>query len=133
MDIKKIFDLVILSFDLFYGELKYEINLKDNNTILIKIFDVNPSPIYNPMDFEPEFKVFKKNESIGTISTYDFFYTFYKYFPDYVLHLEFELYPYPLSIMTYNLNSPFKVFNFIEEYRIETSKIQVSNIVKFYD
>ena len=79
MDLTKIFVVVEKVFELCFSELCYEIIL-DGKIIVIKINNVNPQPVYNPMDFETAYKMFCKDEkTILTLSKQEFFYPLYSY------------------------------------------------------
>ena len=64
----------------------------NDTSIIIRIFDVNPNKFYNPMNFDPYFKVMGQNNEIVEITKQEIFSCFYMYLPDIVPYLEFELY-----------------------------------------
>lgn len=103
--------------ELLYKFLKsmYEFRfyLKGEETkIIIEIHDVNPSPVYNPFDFDPYYKVVSQYDgSYVDISSCDFFKTFFSYLPDLVPYLEFEFYSFD--------KEPFKTFDLRFQYNSE--------------
>jgi hypothetical protein len=79
----------------------------DSKSIIIGINDVNPSPVYNPSDFDSAYRVVTSNYFIIERNIFDMFYS---YFPDIVPYLSIELHqPYYNSIATPGC---FKQFNF---------------------
>jgi len=127
MDLTKIFVVVEKVFELCFSDLCYEIIL-DGKIIVIKINNVNPHYVFNPMDFEPSHKMFcKDDKTILTLSKYDFFYPLYSYIPDYTPYIEIHYYPYPLSIQTIDLNKPFRVHSLKPYYDNMERQIKVPN------
>jgi hypothetical protein len=92
---------------------EFRFYLKGEETkIKIEIHDVHPSPVYNPLDFDPYYKVVSQYDgSYVDISSYDFFKTFFSYLPDIVPYLEFELYSFD--------KEPFKTFDLRYQYNSE--------------
>jgi hypothetical protein len=85
----------------FYGFLNYFVTY-DRQSIIIGINDVNPSPIYNPFDFDPKYRVITSNDDDYYIIERNIFDMFYSYFPDIVPYLSIELHqPYYNSITTF--------------------------------
>jgi hypothetical protein len=73
----------------------------DSKSIIIGINDVNPSPIYNPFDFDPKYRVINSKVPDYYIIERNIFDMFYSYFPDIVPYLLIELHqPYYNSIAT---------------------------------
>jgi hypothetical protein len=103
--------------ELLYNFLKtmYEFRfyLKGEETkIIIEIHDVHPSPIYDPSNFDAQYKVVSQYDgSYVNITSYDFFKTFFTYLPDIVPYLEFELYSFD--------KEPFKSFDLRFQYNSE--------------
>ena len=64
----------------------------ERDHIQVMIFDVFPSPVYNPSTFDPSYR-FLKNDNVSSelISEPEIFNTVYSYIPDLVPYLEFEL------------------------------------------
>lgn len=84
----------------FYGFLNYFVTY-DRQSIIIGINDVNPSPVYNPFDFDPKYRVITSNDDDYYIIERNIFDMFYSYFPDIVPYLSIELHqPYYNSIAT---------------------------------
>jgi len=126
MDIKKISPLVEKVFEFLFPNLNYEIVLGEK--IIIKIKNVNPSPIYNPSNFDAEYRMFEKDdETISSYTRFDFFYSLYAYIPDCVKHIIIELHPYPFSSLIFDVNSPCQVFDLFNDYIIEEKKIKTPN------
>jgi hypothetical protein len=63
----------------------------ERDHIQVMIFDVFPSPVYNPSTFDPSYR-FLKNDNVSSelISEREIFNTVYSYIPDLVPYLEFE-------------------------------------------
>lgn len=128
MDLTKILPLVEKVFDFLFPNLNYEIVL--NRNIIIKIKNVNPNPYYNPSNFDAEYKVFEKDdETITRYSKWDFFYPLYSYIPEYTKFINIELYPYPLSLLVVDINSPFQIFDLFEQYVNEEKRIMTPNAI----
>ena len=86
----KYYDLIK---DIF--EMEYNVSVKLNlvpNGYVMNIFNVNPQPIYNPMNFEPGYKVMCKDETKSIISILDIFNLYNKYFSDIIPYLDFNFY-----------------------------------------
>jgi hypothetical protein len=93
----------------FYGFLNCFVTY-DSKSIIIGINDVNPSPVYNPSDFDAAYRVVTSNDDDYYIIERNIFEMFYSYFPDIVPYLSIELHqPYYNSIVTPGC---FKQFNF---------------------
>ena len=60
-----------------------------NEGIQIDIYDVNPSKIYNPFNFDASYRAKTIDGDITLISEYEFFETFFSYIPDIVPYLQF--------------------------------------------
>ncbi len=106
----------------------------DETKIIIKIYEVSFNKVYNPMNFEPCYRV-KTRDGSDTIliSSYDFFNSFYNYLPDIVPYLEVELYV-PRDFIniyrideSHNPNGCFETFNFREQYYMESTRYQWDN------
>lgn len=70
----------------------FYVGLKENS-IIISIHEVNPYKLYNPMNFDPCYKVRKRSDNgYDHLFTPDIFDAFYKYLPDIVPYLEIELF-----------------------------------------
>lgn len=122
----KIISLVDLTFEFLFPDLNYEITSREK--IIIKVKNSNPRHVYNPMDFEPMFPIFQKDDkTIVRYYRYDFFYPLYAYLSDYVKLITIELYPYPLSISPIKLNDPCFVFDLIEDFIEQEKSIVVPN------
>jgi hypothetical protein len=84
----------------FYGFLNYFVTY-DRQSIIIGINDVNPSPVYNPSDFDAAYRAVTSNDDDYYIIERNIFDMFYSYFPDIVPYLSIELHqPYYNSIAT---------------------------------
>ncbi len=64
----------------------------EEKCIVVEIHYVDPYKMYNPHNFEPSYRVKTIDGDIEFISTFDIFETFYRYLPDIVPYMEFELY-----------------------------------------
>lgn len=122
----EIVSLIDNTFDFLFPDLNYEI--ASGEKIIIKIKNAHPQPFYNPFNFDAMFKIFQKDDkTIVQYTRYDFFYPLYAYLADYVKLISIQLYPYPLSIEPIDYNSPFIIFNLIEDFIDQEKCIQVPN------
>lgn len=116
------FNVVDLFFQSMFSEFNYEITLNDE-TFLVKFFDVCPRPTYNPIYIEPEFKIFKRNLDYELITENEIFNIIYNYLSDLTPYFDFEFYSYPLAFDTKNeLDMPIKTFNLRKEFYHQESK-----------
>lgn len=86
---------------------EYRIRYERTDSIIISIFNLHPSPIYNPYNFEPKYQVLKRDEKPSLLDYYDSYYfgytrsneyvskddlfiDFYSYIPDVVPYLTVE-------------------------------------------
>ena len=113
-------------------DLWFYVGTNETN-IIIKILEVNPYKVYNPMYFEPNYKVRTRGSDLDYISSYDIFNNFYNYLPDIVPYLEVELFvAHDIIIGDLELNKVrndgcFETFNFREQYYMEETRNLYSN------
>jgi hypothetical protein len=107
--------LVSKFFESTFNNLDFQI-FATETTIKIIVRSVNPHAIYNPFNFDPEYKVFNLKDEIKTIGEAELFNQFYSYIPDIVPYLEFEFFAYPLMLDNVDLENPFKTFNLRQMY-----------------
>ncbi len=97
----------------------------------IIILNVNPYKEYNPLNFEPRYRV-KVGEGFTHINSFELFKTFYAYIPDIVPYLSFKLAApqscYNMGGVKFDHNGIFEEFNLREYYfREEGSRQYYSN------
>lgn len=107
----------------------FHVGLKEN-CISIKIHEVNPHKLYNPMNFDPSYKVRRRDQNIygyEYLNIHDLFDTFYKYIPDIVPYLEIELFvahdfmygSFGIDESKIRYDGCFETINFREQYYME--------------
>ena len=97
----------------------------------IIILNVNPYKEYNPLNFDPRYRV-KVGEDFTHINQFELFKTFYAYIPDIVPYLNFKLAAHPscfnMGGVKFDHNGIFEEFNLKEYYfREEGSRQYYSN------
>ena len=104
----------------------------ERDHIQVIIFDVFPSPVYNPSTFDPSYR-FLKNDNVSSelISEPEIFNTVYSYIPDLVPYLEFELVFY-IGGMLYEQREN-HCFNLRRLYYEVCSREEINRHKQYYD
>jgi len=107
----------------------------DESSINIKIHEVNPFKMYNPMNFDPSYKARSRDSDYYFVCKHDMFNNFYNYLPDIVPYLEVELFVAhdiiigngDLELNNVRHDGCFEKFNFRELYYMEETRNHFSN------